>query len=62
MRTISEGTTSAQRILREVPAMRCTEPTRRLFDPSSNLLQYTPAAQTDIRKTLAQFALFGAAR
>ena len=60
MKTISEGHQSAQRILREIPVMRRTEPSRRLFDPLiDSQLRYTPAAQTDIRKTLAQFGLFG---
>ena len=48
MKTISEGQASAVRILREVPVMR-------LY---ANKV-YTPAAQTDIRKTMAQFGLFG---
>ena len=31
MKTISEGTTSAQRILREIPVMRRTEPSTHLY-------------------------------
>ena len=50
----SEGHQSAQRILREIPVMRRTEPSTHLY---ANKV-YTPAAQTDIRKTLAQFGLF----
>lgn len=56
MNKTSEGQQSAQRILREIPVMRRTEPSTHLY---ANKV-YTPAAQTDIRKTLAQFGLFGA--
>lgn len=51
--TKSEGLLSAQRILRNVPVMRRTEPSTHLYQNKA----YTPAAQSDIRKTLAQFGL-----
>lgn len=59
MKTISEGTASAQEILRRVPEVsvtRRTEPTRRLFDPSSNQLRYTPAHKMVVRLSVAQFS------
>ena len=52
----SEGHTSANEILnnvREIPVMRRTEPSTHLYANKA----YTPAAQSDIRKTLAQFGL-----
>ena len=52
-KTTSEGTASAVRILRNVPVMRRTEPSTHLYANKA----YTPAAQSDIRKTLAQFGL-----
>lgn len=51
--TPSEGLASAARILKEVPEARRTEPTQHLYQGA----KYTPSAQTDIRKTLAQFGL-----
>lgn len=47
---MSEGTQSAQRILRTV------QPTRRLFDPSAARLKYTPAAHTNVALTMEKFA------
>lgn len=55
MKTISEGTTSAARILRnvaEVPALRRTEPSTHLYQGKV----YTPAAQMAIRIPVAQFS------
>lgn len=50
----SEGHASALAIEK---ITRRTEPTRLLFDPSSNQLKYTPASQTDLSKTMAQYRL-----
>jgi hypothetical protein len=50
MNNISEGTQSAQNILRTV------QPTRSLFDPSSARLKYVRSEQTDIRRTWSKFA------
>lgn len=56
MKTISEGHQSAQRILRNVPVMRRTEPSRRLFDPSKDSqLRYVPSDKMDVRVPVAQF-------
>lgn len=51
----SEGLSSARQILKVVPEARRTEPSVHLYQGA----KYVPAAQTDIRKTLAQFGLFG---
>ena len=50
---------SSTKPIQPMPVQSRVEPSRRLFDPSTNQLRYTPAAQTDIRKTMAQFGLFG---
>lgn len=55
MSRTSEGTLSARNILRHVPEARRTEPSVHLYQGA----KYVPAAQTDIRKTMAQFGLFG---
>jgi hypothetical protein len=47
---MSEGHTSAVRILRTV------QPTRILFDPSPSRLKYVKSEHTDIRRTLEKFA------
>lgn len=49
----SEGLESARQILKSVPEARRTEPTQHLYQGA----HYTPAAQTDIRKTMAQYGL-----
>lgn len=49
----SEGLASARQILKVVPEARRTEPTQHLYKGA----HYTPAAQTDIRKTMAQYGL-----
>lgn len=49
----SEGHTSAVQIEK---ITRRTEPTRRLFDPSSNQLRYTPAHKMVVRLSVAQFS------
>lgn len=46
----SEGHASSVLILKLVPEAKRTEPSRHLYQGA----QYVPAAQTDIRKTLAQ--------
>lgn len=60
MRTISEGQQSAQRILREVPPARRTEPSLHLYQG----MKYIPAAQMEVRVPVdhyskPMFALYG---
>lgn len=57
MNTTSESTASAVRILREIPVMRRTEPTRSLFDPSSKRLKYVPREHTDVARTFRKHRL-----
>lgn len=55
----SEGQRSVDVILRnvrEIPVMRRTEPSRRLFDPSKDSqLRYVPSDKMDVRIPVAQF-------
>lgn len=49
--SLSEGHTSAVRILRTV------QPTRELFDPSRSRLKYVTSERTDIRRTFRKARL-----
>jgi hypothetical protein len=48
---LSEGTLSSQRILREVPEARRTEPTRHLYEGK----RYVKSEHTDVAKTFEKF-------
>jgi len=50
-KTTSEGTASAVRILRNVPAMRRTEPSTHLYAGKV----YVPSDKMDVRVPVAQF-------
>lgn len=52
-RTCDELAVCQHRAAKEAPEPRRTEPTHHLYKGG----KYTPAAQTGIRKTLAQFGL-----
>lgn len=49
--TKSEGLLSAQRILREIPVMRRTEPSTHLYQGKV----YVPSDKMDVRVPVAQF-------